>query len=163
MSRLTGTTLVVAKRALVDALTARLAGVSGMGQVGVHYSMPTKQIGREAIWLDDSASLDQTWRWVQAGTKPTRETWETSVVLQLQRNRSDISEGQDPVEQAELRAVAIYREIQQAIAEDPQLGEASLLWCELEAGGLIVDRQAAAMQVRLAMTFRGHAELFPDP
>ena len=162
MTRITGTTFAVGKRALVNRLTTRLSGVSGMESIGVHYAYPTKKIETEAIWLDDDGSVDQTWRWMQGGTKPVRETWQTDLFIQLQRNRGDITDGQNPSEQAELRLIEIYKQIQQAIAEDPQLDD-SQLWSELEAGDISVDRSAPAVRALMRVTFRGHAELYPDP
>ena len=163
MTRMPGTTLAVTKRAIVDALTTRLAGVAGMEQIEVFYSIPTKDSPpSEGIWFDDDSSSDVTWRWMQAGTKPMREQWETTLHIQALRKRGDITAGQDAGEQAELRVLAIWAQVQQLIAEDPQVHE-SLLWAEFDGFELNISRESALTKCRMEITIRGEAELFPDP
>lgn len=162
MSRLPGTTIAVTKRAIVDLLTTRLAAVSGMESVRVSYSEPVRKPPAEGIWFDDEASSDLTWRWMQSSTKPMKEEWETTLRIQALRQRSDITDGQDPGEQAELRVLAIWAQVQQLIAETPQIHE-SLLWAEFDGFDLETDRTVSPTMAKLDVVIRGHAELFPDP
>lgn len=161
MTRTTGTSLALTKRAVVDALATRLAGVGGMTDVQVSYSMPLKDLDREAIWFSDDATSDLSWRWLQAGTKPVLEEWQTDLVIQVLRRTSDITPGQDAGEQAELRAFAIFAQAQQAIAEDPQI-HSSLIWAEFAGFDVVTERNTPQAMTRMTVVVRGRAELYPD-
>ncbi|MEV0085258.1 hypothetical protein [Saccharopolyspora sp. NPDC050642] len=115
-----GTTLPAVKRALLDALAAR-PGLSG---VQVSYEMPQRALAGEAIWFDEDTETEAGIPVMKAGTKKVDETYALPVVVQVL-----VTDGRD-AEVADLRAAALLAELQQSLAENPQVTPA-IQWAEL--------------------------------
>lgn len=112
----TGTTLVVLKQALVTALRAR----SGLAGVQVLYGpddfpLGQDQVQDEAIWLGDTTWLESEIPVFNTGTKKVDEVYQLEWVVQV------IKADGSTQETADLRAVALLAELQQALAETPAL------------------------------------------
>lgn len=116
----TGTTLVAFKTALVDALTAR----PGLAGVQVSYGFPEMEIQDESIWLQD-AQASTGFPVMKSGTKKVEEQYSITVACQVLR-----SEGESQLV-ADVRAAELLVEVQQTLAETPQLIP-DIMWAELD-------------------------------
>lgn len=120
----TGTTLILVKTGLVTRLTARpvLSGVQ------VAYTKPGTDPGtelqNEAIWFGEDADSEDGIPVMKAGTKTVHETYFLPAVVQVLR--TDGSTQQD----CDTRAAALLAELQQELAETPQVVSA-VLWAEM--------------------------------
>lgn len=116
----TGTTLVAFKQALVTALSARprLAGVQ------ISYGFPDTEIWDESIWIE-GARAELGIPTMTVGTKRVEENYSLTVACQVLRTQA---EGQDV---ADLRAAQLLVELQQALAEKPELIP-EILWAEID-------------------------------
>jgi hypothetical protein len=106
----TGTTLVEVKQAVVTLLAAR----PGLATAQVSYEYPLGGTTGKDIWLG-RATADTRIPTVKAGTKKVDEEYILTIVAQFLETQGG---GQ---EVADLGALALLREIQQAFAETPQL------------------------------------------
>ena len=106
----TGSTLIVYKQALKTALEGR-PGIAG---ATVHYSYPSTNITGEDIWLD-SAISDNRIPVMRANTKKVDEDYTLTVIIQVLKMQG---EGQ---EAADIRCLELLVELQQLLAETPQL------------------------------------------
>ncbi len=106
----TGSSLIAFKQALRVALVSRqtLTGVQ------VTYEYPVASITGEDVWLGNAESTNRI-PVMRAGTKKVDEDYTLTVIVQVLMTQS---EGQ---EAADLRAVALLREVQQCLAENPQI------------------------------------------
>jgi hypothetical protein len=124
----TGTSLVALKQALVTALRAR-AGLTG---VQVLYWPDDFLVGddhlkNEAIWFGNARWLESEIQVLTAGTKPVDEVYEIDWYVQV------LKEDGSTQETADLRAVALLAELQQALAETPQPSTQSF-WALIRLG-----------------------------
>lgn len=115
----TGTSLIAFKQALKAALATR-AGLAG---VQVAYEYPATNITGEDIWLGGAES-DVRIPVMRAGTKKVDEDYTLTVFVQVLKTQG---EGQ---EAADLRATALLREVQQQLAENPQI-TAEIMWAQV--------------------------------
>ncbi|MGH3834189.1 MAG: hypothetical protein ACREX8_14250 [Gammaproteobacteria bacterium] len=149
----TGTSLIAFKQALQTALTARpaLAGVQ------VAYEFPTTNITGEDIWLDRAES-DSTYPVMRAGTKKVDEDYTVIVMIQVLKTQG---EGQ---EAADLRAAALLAELQQCIAENPQLIP-QIQWASFAGWQHLLgpfESGGAARGSRFEVRVKVRARLFPE-
>ncbi|MCP4961316.1 MAG: hypothetical protein GY925_18885 [Actinomycetia bacterium] len=162
MARTTGTTAPATKRALLTALAARTPALTG---VDLLYA-PSRQgedYSDDTIWWDPETTCSTQYRWMQAGTKPVKEEWSTSLHIQCLRKPADLSPGEDSAEQAELRVRELWVEVQQAIAETPEI-HSTLMWVQVDGWGLVTDRMSGKRaRSKLEVDISGVAELYPDP
>jgi hypothetical protein len=122
----TGTSLVALKQALITALRAR-AGLVG---VQVLYAAGDFQTGDdhlegEAIWLRNTEWESSEFPVMRAGTKKVDEVYALEVFVQVLKTDGSSQET------ADLRALALVAELQQALAETPQVS-AQTFWGELK-------------------------------
>lgn len=106
----TGTSLVVFKQALV----AVLQGRPGLAAATVTYEYPWPNPGPLAVWIGD-ADADTRVPVMRAGTKKVDEDYTVTVMVQALKTQG---EGQ---EAADLAALALLQEVQQQLAETPQV------------------------------------------
>lgn len=106
----TGTTLVLYKQALVTALAAR----PGLAGKQVAYEFPLPKPASQAIWLG-GATAETTIPTMRAGTKKVDEAFTLLVIAQALE-----TEGGGQLV-ADTAALALFLEVQQQLAETPQL------------------------------------------
>jgi hypothetical protein len=100
-----------------------LASRPGLTGVLVRDSYPYTGIQPESIWCEDAES-DAEIPLMKAGTKKVDETVTTDWVVQVQ-----MADGSEQIT-ADQRAAEILGELQQQLAETPQVVDA-ILWAEL--------------------------------
>lgn len=118
----TGTSLVAVKQALVTALRAR-PGLSGVQVLYGIDDFPTgdDHLEEEAIWFGEATWPDTEIPTLRAGTKEVDETYELAWVVEV------IKPDGSSQEAADVRAKALMVELQQALAENPQIAP-EILW-----------------------------------
>lgn len=116
----TGTTLVKFKKAMVTALKAR----PGMSDVEVSYGFAEDYIAEKAVWFEGARSSDRI-ATLKAGTKRVEENYNVNLVIQVLCNEGETQD------EADEHAAAILTEVQQCLAENPQLIP-EILWASLE-------------------------------
>jgi hypothetical protein len=111
----TGTTLVAVKQALVTALRAR-AGLAGVQVLLGPDDFPSgdDHLEEESIWFGDATWDEFDIPLIHAGTKTYEETYEVDWFVQVLK-----ADGSSQ-ETADVRALALFAEFQQALAESPQ-------------------------------------------
>lgn len=147
-----GTSLVAFKQALKTALAAR-AGLTG---VQVAYEYPSTNITGEDIWLGNAES-DNRIPVMRAGTKKVDEDYTLTVFAQVLKTQG---EGQ---EAADLRASALLAEVQQCLAETPQL-TAQIMWAQITGWEHFVgpfEGGGASRGSRFEIRVSVRARLFP--
>lgn len=121
----TGTSLVDFKQALVTALRARPA----LAAVQVLYGpddFPSgdDHVENESIWFGDTNWTAFEIPLIKAGTKKVDETYELDWIIQVIKGDGSLQET------ADIRAKALLVELQQALAETPQVS-AETFWAQL--------------------------------
>lgn len=121
----TGTSLVALKQALVTALRARpgLTGVQVLFAADDFVS-GDDHVRDEAIWLGDTTWTLFELPVMMPATKKVDETYELEWVVQVVKADGSTQEA------ADLRAVVLLAELQQALAEVPQMS-AQVFWALL--------------------------------
>jgi hypothetical protein len=114
----TGTTLVTLKQAVRVALATR----PGLAGIQIEYAFPT-DLGAEAIWMGNAEATSQIPA-MRAGTKRVDEEISLSIYVQVL-----VTDGRGQ-EEADLRAVELFSEIQQQFAEVPQISPV-ILWAQI--------------------------------
>jgi hypothetical protein len=116
----TGTSLIVVKQSLVTALRAR-AGLAGVQVLYASDDFPSgdDHVEDESIWLGDTEWLESEIPVFNTGTKKVDEVYELAWVVQVVKADGSTQEATD------VRAKAILVELQQALAETPQLSVAT--------------------------------------
>lgn len=148
----TGTSLIAFKQALRAALAAR----PGLAGVQVAYEYPVAGITGEDIWLGGAES-DLRIPVMRAGTKKVDEDYTLTVFVQVLKTQG---EGQ---ETADLRAVALLREVQQALAENPQI-TTEIMWAQVIGWEHFVgpfESGGASRGSRFEVKVNVRARLFP--
>jgi len=147
-----GTTLIAFKQALKAALEAR----PGLAGATVNYQYPSTNITGEDIWLDRAES-DNRIPVMRAGTKKVDEDYTVTLFIQVLKTQG---EGQ---EAADLRALALLTEVQQLLAETPQL-TSDIQWAQVTGWEHFVgpfegkdSARGSRFEVRVAV----RARLFP--
>ena len=126
-----GSTLAVFKRELRDALRAR----PGLANVQIEYSQPETELQDDSIWFetaDGSTALPV----MRAGTKPVDETYQLKVAVQVLRTQGESQETADD------RCIELFAEVQQCVAENPQLIP-EIQWAKLEGWNHVVGMLAS--------------------
>lgn len=158
MTRVAGSNYQLIKSAVVAALSAR-PGLSG---VQVTYSTPAK-ITSSTIFFDSrgpGASIDQNIR-VMTGpstvSNPHRVLETVTIPLVIQ------AVSQTDVEAADIEAVRMLAEVQQAFAGASQMVP-SCMWVQLSGGDVESDvTEQRRPYCRMDLQVQAMAELFPDP
>lgn len=121
----TGTSLVAVKQALVTALRARPALAGVMVLYGPD-DFPTGKdhLEAEAIWLGNTTWNDFAIPLIKAGTKKVDEDFETEWFVQVLKDDGSTQEA------ADVRARSLLAEVQQALAEAPDIA-AEIFWAQL--------------------------------
>lgn len=114
-----GTTLALWKVALVTSLQGR----AGLVNVSVGYSFPEDNITGQDIWFDEAES-DNVIPVMRAGTKKVDEEYVATIIIQVLKNQGESQSV------ADVRAVELLGELQQALAESPQT-VSEIHWAEL--------------------------------
>jgi hypothetical protein len=122
----TGTSLVALKQAMVAALRARpgLAGIQIL-YAPDDFVAPDDHVEAEAIWFGDTEWLESEIPVMKSGTKKVDETYGLSWTLQV------VKDDGSSQETADLRAKALLVELQQALAEAPDIS-AEVFWAFLK-------------------------------
>ena len=120
-----GTSEVALRQALVTALRARAA----LADVQVLYAIDTFETGDdhlqdEAIWFGDTEWVSSVIPVLNAGTKKVDETYEIEFSIQVVKTDGSSQET------ADVRAVVLLAELQQAFAETPQVSS-NTMWGEM--------------------------------
>jgi hypothetical protein len=141
----TGTSLVVLKQTVVTALRAR----PGLTGVQILYGpddfvSPDDHVEAEAIWFGDTEWLESEIPVMKSGTKKIDETYALRWTLQV------VKDDGSSQETADLRAKALLVELQQALAEAPDIS-AEVFWALLR-----VERHLTGQMV----TGPGHGSRF---
>lgn len=120
----TTSTLVVARAALVNALdTGDLAGK-------VHYAWPGPEIARnahEVVWVDRVTDWTRSIPNIKAGRKQRQESFTLELVLWVAKPELTAAGAQA----ADTRALSLLAVVEDALADDVQLGETRVQWMEL--------------------------------
>ena len=130
-----GSAVVAAKSALVNAL----AGRPGLADVAVSYAWPGDALERVALYLGNVTGRHDP-AGMRAGRKSRDEEFVVEVFVEVRADG-------EPQEVADERAVAVAREVEDALADDPTLASSSLLWARVETYEL---RQSATTEGRWA-------------
>lgn len=147
----TGTSLVAFKQTLKTALAAR----PGMSGVQLSYGYPGNDyVQRESVWFEGAEVVNSEFPVMKAGTKKVDETYTLDVVVQVLK-----TQGEDQ-EAADLRAVALLAELQQALAENPQLTP-EIQWAEMAGWEHATGELNTGHGSRFNVTLRVRARLYP--
>lgn len=106
----TGSTLVAFKKALVAALQSR----PGLDGVRVTYEFTQDYVADKAIWLEGARSADRI-PTMKPGTKRVEENYTLTLVIQVLASEGESQEAADEY------ALVLLSEVQQCLAENPQL------------------------------------------
>jgi hypothetical protein len=141
----TGTSLILVKQALVTALRAR----PGLDGVQVLFAADDflpgdDHVEDEAIWFGDTEWIESEIQVWNTGTKKIDEVYAVDWVVQVVKADGSLQEA------ADVRARALLVELQQALAETPQVS-AEVFW------GLLRMRRHATGQV---LSGPGHGSRF---
>lgn len=145
----TGTSLVTFKQALRTALTAR----PGMSGVQVSYAFPEDDLQAESLWFEDAVTSNEI-PVMKAGTKKVDEEYTLDAVIQVLKQQGESQET------ADLRAAALLAELQQALAENPQITP-EIQWVEMAGWEHTPGKLNAGHGSRFNVTLRVRARLFP--
>jgi hypothetical protein len=141
----TGTSLVALKQALITALRAR-AGLAGVQVLYASDDFPSgdDHVEDESIWFGDTEWIESEIQVWNTGTKKVDEVYAVDWVVQVVKTDGSLQEA------ADLRATVLLVELQQALAETPQVSS-EVFW------GLLRMRRHATGQV---LSGPGHGSRF---
>lgn len=146
-----GSSLVAFKRALRTSLQGRV----GLAGVLVTYEPEPEQA--ESIWFGNARTTDERIPVMKAGTKKVDERYLLDIHVQVIQ-----ADGQTQ-ESADLRCVALFGELQQALAVDPQI-TAEVFVVELDSWEHFVGELPSGRGhgSRFDARVRVHARLYPS-
>lgn len=148
-----GTTLFELQAELLTLLAAR----PGLADVQVVEEKPATGLQPDAMWFDDEAESDNEIPVMKAGEKDVDETYTFGIVIQA-------LVGDGTVRDAKTRAVAMFSELQQQLAETPRPVD-SIDWVELVGWAVVcgpVTEGGSDRGARFGVTLRAHACLYAD-
>lgn len=143
-----GTSLVAFRVALVDRLIER-PGLSG---VDVLYDPNEREYGDEALWLREAETEELEIASLRAGKLHLQETYDVEVVAQV-----TLTQGQTQ-RQADTRLVEIYAELQQQLAEMPQIVE-DIQWAKPHGWKYRGGKLGSGSACRFEIKVRVHARM----
>lgn len=143
-----GTSLVAFKQALRDNLTERPA----LAGVAVLYANTETEIPNEAVWFGKAGTEDLEIPSMRAGKLHLQETYDLDVVVQVM-----LTEGQSQ-EDADLRAVEIFAELQQELAAAPQSVD-DIQWAKPFAWKHVGGKLGTGHGSRFEIQVRVHARM----
>lgn len=148
----TTSTIGLARAALVTALnTGALAG-------NVHYAWPgpmASKGARELLWVDRVTDWTQEIAGIKAGRKQRQETYTFELVLWVAKPELTAAEAQAAFE----RSLVLAAVVEDQLANDVQLAQASIQWMVLTSRSLELVPFEKGWGCQIVLSIEGNARL----